>query len=121
MTVQSNERRSEQVIIFMTPEEKRAATDMARQTGMTLAEFVRCAIEECGPDTVAARTEMADLIARLHDLNERNRLALEATERRLATLLDDEAIRARHRAAFEAMELDWTAVAKQLGLARNQA
>jgi len=114
------ETRSERVVVLMTPSEKRAATERARTAGVTLAEFVREAVDEFMPITAAQRAEMEYLTERLRETNDRTEAALNDIERRLAAPpIDEDVLRAKYRAEFEAMDIDWAGVADRLGLTRN--
>ena len=116
MATQPSETRSARVVVLMTPSEKRALSERARDAGLSTGEYMRLAAE-FGTITPAEEAELLALTEELAAANARLHMTfakLEETARR-ADAIDEDALRARYRAEFEARnDIDWAGLAEML-------
>jgi len=116
MATQLSETRSERVVVLMTPSEKRALAERAKEAGLSTGEYMRLAAE-FGAMTPAEEAELTALSEEMASVNARldaTFAKLEETARR-ADEFDEEALRARYRAELEARaDIDWATLAEML-------
>ena len=121
MASQFAETRSERVVFLVSAAEKRRIADNARAASMTLSDYVRTAAERYAEPTDAERALMSELLVMLEEANARTDASLARlaeTEAR-AVAFDEDIYRAQVRAEFESRgDLDWSAVAAELGYER---
>lgn len=121
MATQLSGPRTERMVFLVSPVEKHRIAENARAASMTLSDFMRTAAESYAEPTDAERRLLADLVTMLEEANARTDAALarlEETQARAAAF-DEDAYRAKVRAEFEARDdLDWSAIADELGLGR---
>ncbi|MCB2055712.1 MAG: hypothetical protein KDE35_15905 [Geminicoccaceae bacterium] len=79
---------SERVVVLMTPEEKAAVVERARSSGISVAGFIRQAVERFDPAVEAELAEIEPLIATLEESNEEAWRALNRAEAALDQALD---------------------------------
>lgn len=116
MATQAAETRTERVVVLMTPSEKRAIAERARAAGLSVGEYMRLAAE-FETLTPGEQAELDTLAKELRAATERTRATLERLEATASRVIDEDALRARYRAEFDAMNIDWGAVGERLGLA----
>lgn len=121
MATQALDTRTERMVVLVSASEKRCIAEKARAASMTLSDYVRTAAERYDEPSAAERELMAELLARLEEANVRTDASLARlaeTQARVAAF-DEDAYRAKVRAELEARDdLDWSAMAVELGLAR---
>ena len=105
------ETRSERLVVLVSPREKRAIEQNAREAGMSLSDFVRAAAQSYGEPTAEERAELAKLFAA-------TLARLEATNA-LADAYDHDAYKAELTKAWTNADgsTDWDAIRKSLGAA----
>jgi hypothetical protein len=97
--------RTERVVVLMTPSEKRDVAERALAAGVSTGEYMRLAAQ-FGAMSPAEQAELVALTQELDAMNarlDRSFASLESTANRV---IDEEALRARYRAEFEAWSED---------------
>src|SRR5262249_21134395 len=122
MATQISETRTERVVVLMTPSEKRAIAERARDAGLSTGEYMR----------LAAEFEAMSPLERdqLEFIAEELRAAVERTTETLdrldavsarASAINEDALREKYRREFEARDdIDWAGVAHALGLGHER-
>ena len=113
------EKRSERLVVLVTPTEKQHIQQRSRRHQMPVAEFMRMAAADFeAPNEVELR-QLKDLLDQLEEANSRTQASLERLQKTegAAKQFDEDAFRAGVRKKLEEdMTTDWTAVLEQLGL-----
>ena len=121
MATQAAEVRSDRLVVLVSKAEKSALAERARTAGMTVSDFVRTAAEGYSEPSPAERDLMRELLHLLEEANAKTDASLarlKETEARAAAF-DEDAYREQVRAELEARDdINWTAIAEELGLAR---
>lgn len=121
MATQVVDVRSDRLVVLVSKAEKAAFSERAQASGMTVSEFVRTAAERYSEPTQPEQRLMSELLTVLEEANAKTDVALarlRATEARVAAF-DEDAYRAKVEAELAARtDLNWSAMAVQLGLGR---
>lgn len=121
MATQALDTRTERMVVLVSATEKRRIAENARAASMTMSDYVRTAAERYTEPSDAERELMAELLGMLEEANARTDASLARlaeTEARVIAF-DEDAYRAKVRAELETRsDLDWSAMAAELGLAR---
>lgn len=121
MATQAADVRSDRLVVLVSKAEKAALAERAQARGMSVSDYVRTAAERYSEPSEAEQQLMKDLLATLEEANHRTDTALArltATEARVAAF-DEDGYRANVATELAARtDLNWSAMAAQLGLER---